>query len=80
MSRSYCDAEQRAFDDAEFARADDGSRIHVITASEGHTTEGWPARYDATPTNAGWEVTNVRISLPDLEAADAEVGPDDDRA
>lgn len=74
MGRTYCALERRKFDDVAFARAPRGVTIHVLAATDGHTTDGWPASFRAEGnSDTGWTVSDVVILRPDLDVAADEV-------
>ena len=73
MTRTFCRAESAPFDSSEFARWTNGVQIHVITATEGHTVDGVPARYAAAKDDAGrWSVKNVVLDVAALDVAAEE--------
>ena len=73
MGRTFCRAEVAPFDSKAFAPWSNGVVIHVITDTDGHTTDGIPAHYRATRDNAGtWTVEDVVLDISSIDVAAEE--------
>jgi len=73
MGRKFCRAESEPFDSKEFARWTNGVEIHVITKTDGHTTDGILAHYKAVKDDANqWTVEDVVLDIGSLDVAAEE--------
>lgn len=51
---TFCNVENKPYDDGCFVETIDGITIHVKTTTTGHTLDGWGATFEAVLANGRW--------------------------
>jgi hypothetical protein len=73
MNQKFCFGEGEAFDATEFVRWTNSVEIHVLTETDGHTTDGFAATFQASKgSDGGWTVSDVVVDVADVAIAEEE--------
>jgi hypothetical protein len=69
---TFCNVENRPFASNHFFTMDNGVTIHVLSATHGHTLDGWEATFKGTQEDGCWKLEHIKIQKSQLQELDMQ--------